>query len=213
MDDGELFLEYSQSESVAFDDGRIKSAVLRHDAGLRPARASPARRPATPMPPSSRRRRSAAPATRCGRSRPGHGGTFDGAADRHQPQPLYRRQSAGADRFRRQGEALGRDRRLCARPGPARAPGLGLARRASGRRCRSSAPTARRVGDIRPLVRLNVSDRRRRGRPHGDRLVRRRRPRRLRSAISIRRNGARRSTRRCARRWSISARCRRRPAR
>src|SRR5580658_8465225 len=26
MDDGELFLEYSQSESLAFDDGRIKSA-------------------------------------------------------------------------------------------------------------------------------------------------------------------------------------------
>ena len=28
MDDGELFLEYSQSESVAFDDGRIKSATF-----------------------------------------------------------------------------------------------------------------------------------------------------------------------------------------
>ena len=26
MDDGELYLEYSQSESVALDDGRIKSA-------------------------------------------------------------------------------------------------------------------------------------------------------------------------------------------
>ncbi|MFZ2007702.1 MAG: DNA gyrase modulator, partial [Stellaceae bacterium] len=26
MDDGELFLEYSQSESVALDDGRIRSA-------------------------------------------------------------------------------------------------------------------------------------------------------------------------------------------
>ncbi|HUC66801.1 MAG TPA: metalloprotease TldD [Stellaceae bacterium] len=28
MDDGELFLEYSQSESLAFDDGRIKSAAF-----------------------------------------------------------------------------------------------------------------------------------------------------------------------------------------
>src|SRR3954451_1368155 len=28
MDDGELFLEYSQSESVALDDGRIKSAAF-----------------------------------------------------------------------------------------------------------------------------------------------------------------------------------------
>src|ERR1700732_2088808 len=28
LDDGELFLEYSQSESVALDDGRIKSAAF-----------------------------------------------------------------------------------------------------------------------------------------------------------------------------------------
>src|SRR5437588_12835356 len=28
MDDGELFLEYRQSESVALDDGRIKSAAF-----------------------------------------------------------------------------------------------------------------------------------------------------------------------------------------
>src|ERR1700680_4234148 len=28
MDDGELFLEYSQSESVALDDGRIRSAAF-----------------------------------------------------------------------------------------------------------------------------------------------------------------------------------------
>ena len=28
MDDGELYLEYSQSESLALDDGRIKSARL-----------------------------------------------------------------------------------------------------------------------------------------------------------------------------------------
>src|ERR1700688_1165262 len=28
MDDGELFLEYSQSESVALDDGKIKSAAF-----------------------------------------------------------------------------------------------------------------------------------------------------------------------------------------
>src|SRR5690348_7233831 len=37
MDDGELFLEYSQSESVALDDGRIKSASFdtTHGFGLR----------------------------------------------------------------------------------------------------------------------------------------------------------------------------------
>ena len=30
MDDGELYLEYSQSESLALDDGRIKSAASGH---------------------------------------------------------------------------------------------------------------------------------------------------------------------------------------
>src|SRR4029453_4088874 len=34
MDDGELFLEYSQSESVALDDGRIKSASFATTPGL-----------------------------------------------------------------------------------------------------------------------------------------------------------------------------------
>ena len=37
-DDGELFLEYRESESISLDDGRIRSAELRHHAGLRPAR-------------------------------------------------------------------------------------------------------------------------------------------------------------------------------
>ena len=36
-DDGELFLEYSQSESLAFDDGRLKSASFDSFTGLRPA--------------------------------------------------------------------------------------------------------------------------------------------------------------------------------
>src|SRR5206468_11022668 len=36
MDDGELFLEYSQSESVALDDGRIKSASFDTTQGFGP---------------------------------------------------------------------------------------------------------------------------------------------------------------------------------
>ncbi len=72
-------------------------------------------------------------------------------------------------------------------------------------------PDGRRVADIRPLVRLNVVDRGRRGRPHGDRLLRGWRPTSPTTATSIRSNGGRRSTRRYARPSSISARCRRRP--
>ena len=36
-DDGELFLEYSQSESFAFDDNRLESGQFRHLPGLRAA--------------------------------------------------------------------------------------------------------------------------------------------------------------------------------
>ena len=74
-------------------------------------------------------------------------------------------------------------------------------------------PDGRRVADIRPLVRLNVAvvvgegDRMETG-SHGagGRVV-------LRALSRSGATGRRRSTRRCARRWSISARCRRRPAR
>ena len=34
MDDGELYLEWSQSESLSFDDGRIKSASFDHSQGF-----------------------------------------------------------------------------------------------------------------------------------------------------------------------------------
>ena len=37
-DDGELFLEYRQSESLVLDDGRSEERQLRYLAGLRPAR-------------------------------------------------------------------------------------------------------------------------------------------------------------------------------
>ena len=97
--------------------------------------------------------------------------------------------------------------------GPARAPGHGLALRRLAGGADPARRTAARVADIRPLVRLNVAvvvgegDRMETGsygaggRVAYDRLSR---PGEL---------AGRRSTRRCARRWSISARCRRRPAR
>ena len=37
-DDGELYLEYSQSEGLVFDNGRLKVGELRHQPGIRAAR-------------------------------------------------------------------------------------------------------------------------------------------------------------------------------
>ena len=69
MDDGELFLEYSQSESLALDDGRIKSASFdtTQGFGLRAVAGEAAGYAhASEICP---RRRSAAPRRRCGRWR------------------------------------------------------------------------------------------------------------------------------------------------
>ena len=66
--------------------------------------------------------------------------------------------------------------------------------------------------DIRPLVRLNVVVVDRRRRPAGDRAPMASAGARAMSASSRRKPGRARSTKRCARRWSISTRWRRRPA-
>jgi hypothetical protein len=47
-DDGELFLEFRQSEALVFDDGRLRIGELRHQPGLRACAPSPAKR--RPMP-------------------------------------------------------------------------------------------------------------------------------------------------------------------
>ena len=213
MDDGELFLEYSQSESLAFDDGRIKTASFDTARASGCAR-SPARRSAMPMPPNCPKRRSAAPAARCARSRQGQ---------RRQPGRCRRRAPTASSTptpirwaavdVRGQDQAPGRDRRLCPRQGSARAPGLGLARAASWQAVQIMRPDGTRVADIRPLVRLNVSVVVGEGERMETGSLGRRRPARISPLSSIRRSGGPRSTRRCARRWSISTRCRRRPAR
>ncbi len=63
-DDGELFLERSESEMLVFDDGRLKSASLRRHRGLRPARGGGREGAATPTPARSAPPRSAAPQMR-----------------------------------------------------------------------------------------------------------------------------------------------------
>ncbi len=106
-DDGELFLEYSQSEALAFDDGRLKSASF--DAtqgfGLR-AVAGEAHGYAHASELSDAALQRAAATVKAVARRPWR--DPGGAAAGHQPAPLYRRQSAGQDGVRRQGRAAGR---------------------------------------------------------------------------------------------------------
>ena len=212
MDDGELFLEYSQSESVALDDGRIKSASFdtTQGFGLR-AVAGEAAGYAHASELSEAAIRRAAAAVRAVAS--GHPGTLAEPPSGTNRSALHRAEPARHGRSRRQ-DASCWPRSTPMPAAATRASGRSWPRSpASGRRCRSSAPDGRRAADIRPLVRLNVAivvgegDRMETG-SHG-----------AGGRVSLRilsRSGAtgrRRSTRRCARRWSISARCRRRPAR
>ena len=211
MDDGELFFEYSQSESVALDDGRIKSAAFdtTQGFGLR-AVAGEAAGYAHASELSEAAIRRAATAVRAVAS--GHQGTL-AEPPAGTNRALYTDLNPlGMVDLARQDAAAGRDRRLCPRPRPARQAGHGLALRrlAGGADHAPRRPPRRRHPAAGAAQR---GDRGRRGRPHGNRLARRRRPRHPTSIISTRRTGRRRSTRRCARRWSISARCRRRPAR
>ena len=61
-DDGELFLEYRQSESIVFDDGKVKSATFdTRDLGFAPF---PAKRRDIPMLRNSAKTPSAAPVRR-----------------------------------------------------------------------------------------------------------------------------------------------------
>ena len=128
MDDGELFLEYSQSESLTLDDGRIKSASFdtAQGFGLRGI-SDEAAGYAHASELSEDAIRRAGQAVRAVRQ--GHSGTFARAAARHQPPALYRRQSAASGRLRREDQAPRRDRRLCAEQGLPRQTGLGLALR------------------------------------------------------------------------------------
>ena len=184
---------------------------FRHDAGVRSARGC---RRGSRLCPRLRTFRGGDPARRGdgagGGERPlRHDGA---AAARHQPHPLHRREPAGPRRSLGQDPPSRGNRRLRPQPRSARQAGHGLAeRRVAGRPDRPRRRQPRRRHP--PAGAARCRDRRRRRRPHGDRLLRRRRPRRPTIAISIRSNGRGRSTRRCARLWSIWARCRRRPAR
>ena len=201
-DDGELFLEYRQSEALMFDNGRLKQATYdtAQGFGLRAVKNDAvgyAHSSDVSIPALIRA------ADAVGAVRAGYSGSFVGSSRPHQRPPLWRRQPARCAGLRSQGEAAGRNRRLCARQGPARAAGVGQPRSelAGGR----DRPPRRRDLSRHPSAGARQRLRRRRlRRPPGNRQPRLWRSRRLCSASSRPRPGARPPTARCGRRSSIS---------
>ena len=210
-DDGELYLEYRQSEVLGFDNGRLKQATYdtSQGFGLRAVK-DEAVGYAHASDVSEEAIRRAADSVRAVKG--GYAGHVAAGPARTNVRLYTRRQPAREPAVRDQGQAAAGDRRLCARQGCAGAAGDGERRRhlagdrdpAPRRRDlsrRAAAGAAQRVG------------RRRRRRPPGDRQPRLWRPRGLRALRRRRGRGAARWTTRCARRWSIWSRCRPRPAR
>jgi hypothetical protein len=177
-DDGELFVERSESESLVFDDGRLKSAA--YDAsegfGLRVVAGETAGYAHANEISAAAMRRAAdsaslAKARLCGRHRRGPA--------RHQPESSTARTTLALARLLRQGRPAAGDRRLGPGPRSARGPGDGLPdRRAPGGR----DPARRRPGCARrpPAGPAQRPGHRRARRPARKRLRRRRRPRRVR---------------------------------
>ncbi len=183
MDDGELFLEYSQSESVALDDGRIKSASFdtTQGFGLR-AVSGEAAGYAHASEISEAAIRRAAAAVRAVAS--GHAGTIaDPPPGTNRSlytdlNPLGIVDLAAKTRLLAEIDAYarGRDPRV-------RQVMASLERRLAGGADHPPGwPPRRRYP---PAGSAQRRGRRRRGRPHGNRLARRRRAGRLRCIISI----------------------------
>ncbi len=190
-DDGELFLEYRADRELRARRRPAEERRLRHLPGLRPA---PRGRRGDRLRPRHRADRggaSAAPPPPSRAVEPGHSGDAGRAARRHQPPPLHRRQSDRDRAVRRQDRApAGASTptpaaaiRACARSSP-RSP-------ATGRWSRSCAPAASAPPTSGRWCASTSRWSSRRRRPHGERHLRPRRPRRLRRAASTPRRGRR----------------------
>jgi TldD protein len=155
MDDGELFLEWSQSESVTFDDGRIKSASFDQSQGfgLR-ALSGEACGYAHASDLSEEAIRRAANTVRAVKT--GAGGTFaapPAGTNRQlytEANPLGAYDFAAKTKLLADIDAYARSRDPRVRQVSASIAGLWQA-------VQIIRPDGLRVGDIRPLVRLNVS--------------------------------------------------------
>ena len=169
-DDGELFVEYSESEALMFDNGRLKTANFNTEQGfgLR-AVAGEATGYAHASELSQAALLRAADAVSAVKA--GYSGTLAEAPAAHQPPSLRRGESDRLALLRRQGEAAAGDRRLAARRRSARPPGhrfAGLVVAACRDRARRRADRARRA----PAGAHECRRRGRRRRPAGIRLLR-----------------------------------------
>ena len=187
-DDGELFLEYRQSEMLLFDNGRLKQATYdtAQGFGLRAVKDDAVGYAhASDMSEGAIAR--AADSVRAVRGN--YSGHVAVRAAAQQRQALHRRQSARCARLRSQGETARGNRRLCARQGSARAPGVRQRRRIMAGR---GNPAARRRNLSRhpSAGSAQCFGRRRRRRPPGNRQPWLRRTRRSISASSRRVHGA-----------------------
>ena len=155
MADGELYLEYTQSEALGFDDGRIKTASFDQSQGfgLR-ALSGEATGFAHASELSEAAIARAAGAVRAVKE--GHDGNVALAPPGTNAIALYRGQSAGRGRVRQEGDAFVRNRRLCPVQGP-RVRQVSASLSGQWQAVQIVRADGARVADIRPMVRLNVS--------------------------------------------------------
>ena len=174
-DDGELFLEYKQAEMLVFDNGRLKQATYdtAQGFGLRAVKdEAVGYAHASDLSEAALAR--AAEAVRAVKG--GHTGSYSQAPGRTNRKLYSDDNPLSHARLRNQGEALGRDRRLCPRQGRARAAGVGEPRR----HLAGGGNPARRWFDLSRHPPAGAAERvggDRRRRPSGIGLLRFRRPR------------------------------------
>ena len=156
-DDGELYLEYRQTESFCLRRRPAEGRDLRHDAGLRPARGGGRSHRLRPRLGTCPKPRSSAPPRPSRVVKLGHSGALaDGAAADQHP-ALHRRQPARLGELRREGEADGGDRRLCAARRIPRVRQVSCSLAGEWQVVEIMRPGGEIYRDVRPLVRLNVS--------------------------------------------------------
>ena len=209
-DDGELFLEYRQAEALVFDNGRLKQATYdtAQGFGLRAVKGE-AVGYAHASDVSEQAISRAVEAVRAVQG--GYSGSYSQAPARTNVRLYGDDNPLGSPSFETKVSLLEEIDALRARERPARTAGVGVVRRdlAGGRN------PARRRRDLSRRAPAGARQRlggRGRRRPAGDRAATAMAGARAISASSKPAPGRARSTTRCARRWSISKRCRRRPA-
>ena len=176
-DDGELFLEYRQSEALVFDNGRLsrRPTTPRRVSGCAPSRT---KRSAMPMLPMFRRPRSSVPPMPFARSRAAIPAICR-AARPHQRQALWRRQPARHARLSRPRRSFWKPSTLMPAP---RTRACARFRQALARDLAGGRDPARRRRDLSrypPAGARQCLGRGRRRRSPGDRQRRLWRPRRL----------------------------------